>query len=53
MAPLLEVVGLRKTYRLPRARLFGPRAERLAVDGDVYPLMRLVRCYFDGSHSLQ
>ena len=31
--PLLEVVGLRKTYRLPRARLFGPRAERLAVDG--------------------
>ncbi len=32
-APLLEVVGLRKTYRLPRTRLFGPRAERLAVDG--------------------
>jgi len=32
-APLLEVVGLRKAYRLPRARLLGPRAERLAVDG--------------------
>jgi peptide/nickel transport system ATP-binding protein len=32
-APLLEVVGLRKAYRLPRTRLFGPRAERLAVDG--------------------
>jgi peptide/nickel transport system ATP-binding protein len=31
-APLLEVVDLRKTYRLPRTRLFGPRAERLAVD---------------------
>ena len=32
-APLLEVKGLRKTFRLPRASWFGPRAERIAVDG--------------------
>jgi peptide/nickel transport system ATP-binding protein len=32
-APLLEVKGLRKTFRLPRASWFAPRAERIAVDG--------------------
>jgi peptide/nickel transport system ATP-binding protein len=32
-APLLEVKGLRKSFRLPRASWFGPRAERIAVDG--------------------
>jgi peptide/nickel transport system ATP-binding protein len=31
--PLLVVSGLRKTYPLPRARWFGPRPQRLAVDG--------------------
>jgi peptide/nickel transport system ATP-binding protein len=31
--PLLEVRGLRKSFRLPRASWFGPRAERIAVDG--------------------
>jgi len=32
-APLLEVIDLSKTFRLPRTRLFGPRPERHAVDG--------------------
>ena len=32
-APLLEVVGLRKTFALPRPRLFAPRPQRVAVDG--------------------
>jgi len=32
-APLLEVKRLRKTFRLPRASWFAPRAERIAVDG--------------------
>ena len=30
---LLEVAGLRKTFRLPRTSWFAPRPERLAVDG--------------------
>jgi peptide/nickel transport system ATP-binding protein len=32
MTPLLEVAGLRKVFPLPRARWFGPRPERVAVD---------------------
>jgi peptide/nickel transport system ATP-binding protein len=32
-APLLEVRGLRKTFALHRASWFGPRPQRLAVDG--------------------
>ena len=32
-APLLEVQGLAKSFRLPRASWFGPRAERIALDG--------------------
>jgi peptide/nickel transport system ATP-binding protein len=33
MSALLEVRGLAKSFRLPRASWFGPRAERVAVDG--------------------
>ena len=32
-APLLEVSGLRKSFPLARAKWFGPRPQRLAVDG--------------------
>ena len=32
-APLLEIVDLVKSYRLPRERLFSPRPELRAVDG--------------------
>jgi len=32
-APLLEVLGLRKTFPLARAKWFGARPQRLAVDG--------------------
>jgi peptide/nickel transport system ATP-binding protein len=32
-APLLEVVGLRKTFALARAGWFGPKPQRIAVDG--------------------
>jgi peptide/nickel transport system ATP-binding protein len=32
-APLLEVVGLRKTFPLPRTGWFQPRPQRIAVDG--------------------
>jgi peptide/nickel transport system ATP-binding protein len=31
-APLLEVVGLNKTFALPRPRLFAPKPQRIAVE---------------------